>query len=104
MSQPLVPYTTPAPLRSRLLLEAPDGVPAISELEEAQLELKALKQKSLERARKADGDLKAIEDAIKNMREREKGKAKAVAKIKREPSLKRETSCALPILNEANAP
>lgn len=86
MSQPLLPYSFPVKLQSHLLLEPPDTIPPTDELEAAQNELKSLKQKSLERAKKADGDLKAIETAIKKLREREKGKAKAIAKVKREPS------------------
>ncbi len=86
MSQPLVPYTPPVALRSNLLLSPPDSLPPTEELEAVQLELNALKQKALERAKKADDDLKAIEMAIKKMREKAKGKAKAIAKVKREPS------------------
>ena len=88
MSQHLVPYTHPAPLRSPSLLNPPDSVPPTDELEAVQAELKALKQRALERAKKADGDLKAIEVAMKKMREKEKGKGKAkvITKVKREPS------------------
>ena len=83
MSQPLLPYAVPAKLQSPLLHESPDTIPPTDELEAVQNELKLLKQKSLERARKADGDLKAIEIAIKKLRAREKGKSK----------VKREQSC-----------
>ncbi|KAI5118320.1 hypothetical protein M0805_006603 [Coniferiporia weirii] len=90
MSQPLVPYNTEAhpPLRSQLFAAPPDAVPSVDELEATQSELKALKQRALERARKAAGDLKIIENEMKKMRELEKGKARALPlhKVKREPS------------------
>lgn len=91
MSQPLVPYNTEAqPLRSQLLVAPPDPVPSVEELEATQAELKALKQRVLERARKAAGDLKIIENEMKKMRDLEKGKARALPlhKVKREPSCK----------------
>jgi transcriptional adapter 3 len=88
MSQPLLPYAVPPKLHSPLLHETPELIPPTDELEAVQNELRQLKQKSLERAKKADGDLKAIEFAIKKLREKEKGKAKAIPKVKREPSCK----------------
>ena len=88
MSQPIHLYdvNTHASLRHPLLLATPDTVPPVDELEMVQTELRALRQKSIERAKKADGDLKLIESAMKRMREQEKGKAKAFAKVKRESS------------------
>ena len=75
-----------ASLRSHLLLNTPDAVPPIDELEAVHAELRALKQKSLERARKAEGDLRVLEGAIKKVRDLERGKAKAHSKVKRESS------------------
>lgn len=86
MSHPLISYTSPAALQSSLLRSPPDAVPPVEDLEVVQAELLSLKQKSLERAKKAENDLKAIEVAFKQMRELEKGKAKAFPKVKREPS------------------
>lgn len=85
------PEVHPA-LRSALLLATPlpEVAPSVDELEAAQTELRHLKQQALERAKKAAGDLKIIENEMKKMREMEKGKARAlpaaVQKVKREPS------------------
>lgn len=92
MSHSLRPYAPEAhqTLRSALLLAPPEGIPSVDEIEATQTELKFLKQHALERARKAAGDLKIIENEMKKMREMEKGKARAlpsvVQKVKREPS------------------
>ena len=92
MSHSLRPYVLEAhqALRSALLLAPPEGIPTVEELEATQTELKQLKQHALERARKAAGDLKIIENEMKKMREMEKGKARALPnmlqKVKREPS------------------
>ncbi|KIJ92068.1 hypothetical protein K443DRAFT_685481 [Laccaria amethystina LaAM-08-1] len=73
-----------AQIRSSLLKNTPDQVPPTEELELLHAELKVMKQKTLERAKKAGEDLKTIEASFRRMKEREKGKAKAVDKIKRE--------------------
>ncbi len=86
MAQPIVKYAQPEALASPLLLLPEAAVPPVDELERVEHELKALKQKSLERAKKADGDLRTIEVAMRKMRELEKGKARAPPKVKREPS------------------
>lgn len=86
MSQPIVKYAQPEALTSPLLLSPPEIVPPVDELEKVEQELKTLKQRSLERAKKAEDDLRTIEIAMRKMRELEKGKARAVAKVKREPS------------------
>lgn len=39
---------------------------------------------SLARSKKAGEDLKAIEESMRRMKEKEKGKAKAIEKVKRE--------------------
>lgn len=86
MSQAIVKYAQPEALASPLLLSPPEAVPPVDELERVEQELKALKQKSLERAKKADDDLRIIESAMRKMRDMEKGKARAMSKVKREPS------------------
>ncbi|KLO19629.1 hypothetical protein SCHPADRAFT_898578 [Schizopora paradoxa] len=86
MSQAIVKYAQPEALASPLLLSPPETVPPVDELERVEQELKALKQKSFERAKKADDDLRTIEVAMRKMREMEKGKARAMSKVKREPS------------------
>jgi hypothetical protein len=77
-------YDPPPPVQSSLLKKAPDAIPPTSELEKLQDELEKLKELSLARAKKAGEDLKAIEESMKRMKEKEKGKAKAVDKVKRE--------------------
>jgi transcriptional adapter 3 len=77
-------YGPPPIIRSSLLKSPPDAVPPTDELETLHAELRMLKQRSLERAKKAGEDLRAIEESMKRMKEREKGKGKAVDKVKRE--------------------
>lgn len=43
-----------------------------------------LRQRNLERAKKAGDDLRAIQESMRRLKEKEKGKAKAVDKSKRE--------------------
>lgn len=69
---------------SPLLKKAPDAVPPTDELEQLYKELKLAKEKALERSKKANDDLKTIEESIRRMAEKEKGKFKAIDKIKRE--------------------
>jgi transcriptional adapter 3 len=85
-------YSSPSPIQSSLLRKAPDAIPQISDLEELHDELKELKKLSLARAKKAGDDLKAIEESMRRMKEKEKGKAKAVDKVKRE----RDCTCLSP--------
>ncbi|KAJ7611727.1 histone acetyltransferases subunit 3-domain-containing protein [Roridomyces roridus] len=85
MGSKLVPYSRPtSPIRSILFKGPPDAVPATEELESLHEELKQLKAKTLERAKKAGEDLKTIEESMRRMKEREKGKAKLIDKVKRE--------------------
>ncbi|KAJ7144983.1 histone acetyltransferases subunit 3-domain-containing protein [Mycena crocata] len=81
----LVPFVRPqSPIRSVLFKVPPDGVPATEELEALHEELKQLKVKTLERARKAGEDWKTISESMRRMKEREKGKAKQIEKVKPE--------------------
>ncbi|CAK5264000.1 unnamed protein product [Mycena citricolor] len=81
----LTPYTrTPSPIRSQLIKVVPDSVPSTDELEALHEELKLLKARTLERAKKVTEDFKQIEETYKRMREKEKGKAKQIEKVKRE--------------------
>ncbi|KAJ7494378.1 histone acetyltransferases subunit 3-domain-containing protein [Mycena galericulata] len=85
MTSKLAPYSRPqSPIRSILFKGPPDGVPATEDLEALHEELKQLKAKTLERAKKAGEDLKTIEESMRRMKEREKGKAKLIEKVKRE--------------------
>ncbi|KAG2348311.1 hypothetical protein BDR05DRAFT_875071 [Suillus weaverae] len=84
MSSKLYPYPLPNPTPSLLFKNPSETVPPTDELEKLQAELKILRQKSLERAKRAGEDLKTIEESMRRIKEREKGKAKAVEKVKRE--------------------
>ncbi|EPQ50614.1 hypothetical protein GLOTRDRAFT_141416 [Gloeophyllum trabeum ATCC 11539] len=84
MAHPLTQFASPPNLRSSLFKNPPDSVPPTDVLEELHSELKLLKTKALERAKKAEYDLRFIEESMKRMKEKEKGKAKAVDKVKKE--------------------
>ncbi|CCM05762.1 uncharacterized protein FIBRA_07995 [Fibroporia radiculosa] len=84
MSLPVSQFLSPPPIGSVLFKNPPDTVPPTDELESLHAELKNLKQKTLERARKAGEDLKAIEESMRRLKEKEKGKAKAIEKVKKE--------------------
>jgi hypothetical protein len=84
MSPKLSSYSSPLPIGSSLFRNPPDTVPPTDELEALQAELERLKQRTLERAKKAGEDLKLISESMRRMKEREKGKAKLVEKVKRE--------------------
>ena len=85
MSSRLSHYANLEPLRSFLVRNPPETVPPTDELESLKSELEILKKKTLERAKKADEDLRIIAESLKRMKEREKGKARAIEKVKREP-------------------
>ncbi|KAJ7042010.1 histone acetyltransferases subunit 3-domain-containing protein [Mycena alexandri] len=85
MTSKLAPFSRPEqPIRSAIFKGPPDAVPATEELEALHEELKQLKAKTLERAKKAGEDLKTIEESMRRMKEREKGKAKQIERVKRE--------------------
>ncbi|KAG5641148.1 hypothetical protein DXG03_005887 [Asterophora parasitica] len=84
MAARLTPYYPPAPIQSLLLKKAPDSIPPTNELEQLHDELKELRKITLARSKKAGEDLKAIEESMRRMKEKEKGKAKAIDKVKRE--------------------
>jgi transcriptional adapter 3 len=84
MSSKPLRFEAPTPARSLLFKNPSETVPPTDELEVLQAELTLLRQKSLERAKKAGEDLKTIEESMRRIKEREKGKAKAVEKVKRE--------------------
>ncbi|KAG2073485.1 hypothetical protein BDR04DRAFT_1010580 [Suillus decipiens] len=84
MSSKLPHYPLPIPTQSSLFKNPSETVPPTDELVALQTELRCLRQKSLERAKRAGEDLKTIEESMRRIKEREKGKAKAVEKVKRE--------------------
>lgn len=98
MSSVIPSYLSPQPIRSVLFESPSDTVPPTDELEALHAELKVVKQKTLERARKAGEDLKTIEESMRRLKEKEKGKAKATEKVKR------ERGCTYYTCNKPNSP
>lgn len=94
----LTAYPSPPPLRSNLLRNTPEVLPPVSELKLLENELQTLRAKLKERGRKAGADIKVIEESMRRMKEGEKGKAKAVEKVKRE----RDCTCILPLRVSSN--
>ncbi|KAF9480893.1 hypothetical protein BDN70DRAFT_877080 [Pholiota conissans] len=84
MASKLSGFSLPDPITSSLLKNPPDAVPPIDELERLHMELKRAKDESIERGRKAKEDLKTLQESMRRMTEKEKGKSKAVDKVKRE--------------------
>ncbi|KAL4065158.1 histone acetyltransferases subunit 3-domain-containing protein [Scleroderma citrinum] len=84
MSSKLISYTPPTAIRSPLFKNPPDTVPPTDDLESLHNELKLLRQKSLERVKKAGEDLKTLDESMRRMKEKLKGKAKAMDKVNRE--------------------
>lgn len=84
MSLVVSPYDPLPTINSTLLRNLPDAVPPTGELESLHAELKLLRERTLERAKKAGEDLKMIEESMRRMKEKEKGKAKALEKVKKE--------------------
>lgn len=84
MAAKLSSFSPHPSILSPLLKKAPDAVPPTDELVQLHKELEIAKEKALERSKKANDDLKTIEESIRRMTEREKGKFKAIDKIKRE--------------------
>ena len=84
MSSTVSLYPTIPPIRPSLFTNPPDAVPPTDELELLQSELLAYKTKSLERAKKAGDDIRAIEESMRRLKDKERGKLKAIPKMDRE--------------------
>ncbi|EJF62724.1 hypothetical protein DICSQDRAFT_104269 [Dichomitus squalens LYAD-421 SS1] len=84
MSSSVSQFAPLPPIRSSLFNNPPDTVPPTDELELLHAELTAFKAKSLERAKKAGDDIRTIEESMRRLKEKEKGKAKAIQKAERE--------------------
>ncbi|KAI0034982.1 histone acetyltransferases subunit 3-domain-containing protein [Vararia minispora EC-137] len=98
MAPILAAYVPPTSFRHNVGRAPSEPVPPTDELEALQRQLQDLRQQSLERARKASEDLRTIEDSMRKLKEREKGKAKAAAeKVKRERGFTPLTSDAEPL-------
>ena len=78
------PYSSPPPIRSSLFRNPPESVPATEELQSLHDELLALKQKTLERVKRAGDDIRTLEESMRRLKEKEKGKMKAIQKAERE--------------------
>ncbi|KAF8643568.1 hypothetical protein AX16_008956 [Volvariella volvacea WC 439] len=94
MALRLSPFKQPPQITSSIVKNVPDNIPSTDELERLHDELKLIKQKTMERLKKAGEDLKALEDSMRRLREKEKAKSKVLEKVKRErdytPSLDSE--------------
>ena len=84
MASRLSSFDLPPSITSSLLKSPPEAVPPTDELERLFSELKFAQQKAVERSRKAGEDLRTIAESMRRMAEKEKGKSKAVDKVKRE--------------------
>ncbi|KAF9546894.1 hypothetical protein CPC08DRAFT_699869 [Agrocybe pediades] len=86
MAPKLTPFQPPYAITSTLFRGTPDagGVPAYQDLQELCVQLAKAKQAALDRAQKAEEGLKTIDESYRRLSEKEKGKFKAVEKIKRE--------------------
>lgn len=84
MASKLSPFPLSHVFRSPLVKNQPESVPSIDDLEHLQSELKVVKQRVMDKRRKAVDDVRIIEESIRRMTEKEKGKSKAVDKVKRE--------------------
>ena len=74
--------------RSPLVKHQPESIPTVDELEILQTELRAARHRAMERRRKAVDDDRILEESIRRMTEKEKGKSKAVDKVKHERDCK----------------
>ncbi|KAL0577662.1 Transcriptional regulator [Marasmius crinis-equi] len=78
----LHPFPAVTSLRSSLLTQPlSKEVPPIEELESLYAELKALKQRSHDRAKKAESDAKTVEESFRRMKERERDKGKGKERL-----------------------
>lgn len=84
MSSGVSPYGVPLTIRSTLFKNPSDGIPSTDELDMLRADLKLFQEKTLERARKAQEDIRIIEESMRRLKEREKGKAKASGPVKKE--------------------
>ncbi|EKM83191.1 hypothetical protein AGABI1DRAFT_53970 [Agaricus bisporus var. burnettii JB137-S8] len=84
MPSKLAPYPMPESYPAVLLKNTPEALPSVDDLEHIRKELRSLKQRAMDRAKKAGDDLRTIEESMRRLKEKEKGKLKAVDKIKRE--------------------
>jgi len=84
MASRLSSFNLPQQITSSLLKNPPDAVPPTDELDRLYSELKAARQRAVDRSRKADEDLRTIEESMRRMTEKEKGKSRAIEKVKHE--------------------
>ncbi|KAI6021149.1 hypothetical protein EDC04DRAFT_2733771 [Pisolithus marmoratus] len=80
MSSKLFTYSQPTTIGSVLVQNPPDTVPPTDDLDTLYNDLKLLRQKSMERAKRVGEDLKTLDESMRRMKEKVRGKAKAVEK------------------------
>lgn len=97
MSSGLSSYGPPPTIRSTLFKNPSDGIPSTDELEALKADLKLFKDKTMERARKAQEDIRMIEESMRRLKEREKGKAKASGPPRKERACECTRSIILPV-------
>jgi transcriptional adapter 3 len=93
MSSSLVQFPPVPPFRPQIVKNTPDNIPPTEELQALEADLNELRLHTLERAKKADDDLRTIEESLRRLKEREKGKAKAIERAKRECAYLSSTAC-----------
>lgn len=84
MPSKLIRHPSPPRAPSFLSSVQPDAVPGTEELQARLEALQKLRIKHLEKSKHAADNLRASEEEIRRIKEREKGKNKAIEKIKRE--------------------
>lgn len=84
MPSKLSKQPSPPPPPAFLLAAQPEVVPYTDELEARYEALVRLKSKQVERSKLAAENIRACEEDIKRIKERERAKVRAVEKIKRE--------------------
>lgn len=80
----MAPFQPAPPLRSALLKNPGDTLPPVAELNALQNELRMIRAKLENRAKKASSDQRAIDETMHRMQASEKAKRKTVEKVKRE--------------------
>jgi hypothetical protein len=76
MASIVSPYSTPVPICSDIIKNPSESVPSTEDLEAAQLELRVLRQKSLEYVKKVGEDIKTLDESRRLIKEKEKQKGK----------------------------
>jgi len=95
MAPKLTPFPSPYTIISPLLKNPPEAVPSYQDLQELLHQLQKAKQSANDRAKKAQEGLQTIDESWRRLTEKEKGKFKAVDKVKRERDCQLYSTCQL---------